>query len=142
MASPFLYKHEHLRLGEFDLGGVLYHANYFHLYELAREAFLRSGPSPYPELVRDGYHLAIAEAHLSYDAPILYGQPLIVRLSTREVQRATAVFHYQIDVSKSETSKAVHSGWTKNVLVQATEHGLRPARFPEGLQTFLQSIQQ
>ena len=29
------------RLGEFDLGGVLYHARYFHIYEDARERLLK-----------------------------------------------------------------------------------------------------
>ena len=72
------------RLGEFDLGGVLYHANYFHLYEKAREAYLESLGLPYPSLVEKGFHLAVTNSEQEFSKPIYYGQELELKLEISE----------------------------------------------------------
>lgn len=85
-----------LRLGEFDLGGVLYHANYFHLYEMAREEFLRHSGTPYAELVKNGQHLAVVESQQKFLKPIFYGMPLQIELTACSVKRASISFQYRI----------------------------------------------
>ena len=51
--QAFTHQIDAPRLGEFDLGGVLYHANYFSLFEATREAFLRAHGMPYTQLIAE-----------------------------------------------------------------------------------------
>lgn len=118
-----------LRLGEFDLGGVLYHANYFHVYEMAREALLVAGGLPYPKLVEQGFHLAIVESHLEFEKPIRYGQPLEIQVHMTELKQSSVVFNYEI----FSGGERLHSGWTKNVFVETSDKGFTPRRMPEEL---------
>ena len=59
-------------LFEVDLGQAVYHANYFHLLELGREAFLRDLGYPYRRFMDQQLHLTIVEASCSYRRPLHY----------------------------------------------------------------------
>jgi acyl-CoA thioester hydrolase len=59
-------------LFEIDLGQAVYHGNYFHLFELGREDFLRSLGYPYRRFMDQQLHLAIVEASCSYRRPVHY----------------------------------------------------------------------
>ena len=109
-----------IRLGEFDMGGVLYHANYFHLYEEAREALLRSAGTPYAGLVENGAHLAIVESHQTFRLPIQYGEQLCCQVWIENLKRASCVFHYSIEDSEGNLR---HSSWTKHAHVLKEEPG-------------------
>ena len=121
--------HQHfplVRLGEFDLAGVLYHANYFHLLETMREEMLRAAGRPYREFVAKGQHLPITESHQEFLAPILYGKPIDIWLWVSDLKRASFKMNYEICYSGS--SDLLHAAWTKHAFVQ-TEQGamkLRP----------------
>ena len=121
-----------LRLGEFDLGGVLYHANYFHLFESARESLLSSEGIPYSALVSDGCHLVIAESNQRFLAPIRYGEPLLVEVSFREAGAASVVVDYRI-TALADATKPLHEAWTKLVFVKNSQGAFKAGRFPEKL---------
>jgi len=129
--KTFHFPIEHIRLGEFDLGGVLFHANYFHLLESTREAFLNEGGIPYPTIIADASHLAIAESHQSFKAPIFYGQSLQVKLWIEELKGSSVKVCYQI-FSKGE-KVPLHEAWTRLVYVKNTGRGYRAERIPENL---------
>jgi acyl-CoA thioester hydrolase len=83
-------------LYEIDIGQAVYHGNYFHFFELAREAFLRDLGFGYPELVARQIHLAVVESHCQYRQPVRYDNLIdiyttIPRLKSRSVQ-----FHQQL----------------------------------------------
>jgi acyl-CoA thioester hydrolase len=59
-------------LFEIDLGQAVYHGNYYHLFELGREDFLRSLGYPYRQFMDQQLHLAIVEASCSYRRPVRY----------------------------------------------------------------------
>lgn len=59
-------------LYEVDLGGGVYHGNYFHLFELAREEFLRDLDFPYSSFMKQQLHLAVAEISCTYQRPLFY----------------------------------------------------------------------
>ena len=59
-------------LFEVDLGQAVYHGNYYHLFELGREAFLRDLGYPYRRFMDQQLHLSIVEASCSYRRPLLY----------------------------------------------------------------------
>jgi acyl-CoA thioester hydrolase len=68
-----LYKTQlRVPLFEVDLGQAVYHGNYFHLFELGREAFLRDLGYPYRRFMDQQLHLSIVEASCSYRRPLHY----------------------------------------------------------------------
>lgn len=130
--NAFSLSIEDLALAEFDIGGVLYHANYFHLYERARETLLRAHGFPYSELVQASTHLAIVESHQHFAAPISYGQELQTFLWVTQLKRSSIVFHYEIAV-KPIIDVVVHTAWTKNVFVGKKEATFAVQKFPARL---------
>lgn len=125
-------------LREFDLGGVLYHANYFHLYEQTREAFLKQAGHPYPKLVEDGFHLAVSESHQEFIKPIYYGQEIKVFLTIDDLKKTSAVFYYEI--IDTATAELLHEAWTKQVFVEKVDGGFKPRRFPASLATIMEKL--
>ena len=130
-AQAFIHDPGILRLGEFDIGGVLYHARYFHLFESAREALLASIDLPYASLVEQGCHLAIAESHQEFLQPITYGQAIKTALWTTDLKRSSVVFNYHL--CDTTTGALLHRAWTRSVFVANTDNGFRPTRFLEPL---------
>lgn len=59
-------------LFEVDLGHAVYHGNYFHLFELAREAFLRDLGHPYLQFMEHELHLTIVDVSCTYRRPLHY----------------------------------------------------------------------
>ncbi|MCC6955128.1 MAG: acyl-CoA thioesterase [Deltaproteobacteria bacterium] len=133
---PFVHRIDNIRFGEFDLGGVLYHANYFHLYEEAREAFLRSIGHPYSKIMDDRAHLAIAEAHQEFLRPVRFGTGFSISLSTAELKRSSFRFVYEF----STADQPLHRAWTRMVYVQDDATGFRPTALPEPLRTSLSAL--
>ncbi len=129
-----------LRLGEFDLGGVLYHANYYHLYEQAREALLRSGGTPYHQLVAEGFHLAVVEAEQRFERPIAYGDSIRIHLSCTALGASTVTLRYEIAAGPKNEERKVHSGTTKLAFIANTDGRFKPSRMPEKLVTIFKKI--
>ena len=92
---PFLLDIPPPRFGEFDLGGVLYHANYFHIYEIIREEFLSQGPQSYSSLVKQSCHLAVVESRQKFIKPIYYGDSFKSELIISELKQASATLEYR-----------------------------------------------
>ena len=131
--TAFRYTINNLRVGESDLGGVLYHANYYHLYEQAREALLTGEKLPYHQLVSAGCHLAVAESGQKFLAPVYYGEALHIELSFREPTHVTVTAEYRISTERDHASACVHEGWTRLVFVKIQDGRFKASRFPEKL---------
>ena len=116
----------HIRLGEFDMGGVLYHAHYFHLYEIARESFLKDNGLSYPQIVARERHLPLVESHQQFFAPIFYGQEIDVHLWIREIRRSSFTVVYRL--YESGKPGLLHEAWT--TLVHVTMSGEYPKVLP------------
>ncbi len=113
--AVFRYEAANIRFGEFDLGGVLYHGNYFHVYEMARESFLAAGPMSYATLVKLQCHLAVSESRQRFLKPIRYGDPFNVELSCASLKRASLDVQYRF----YRGSEELHRGVTSLVFVQS-----------------------
>lgn len=59
-------------LFEVDIGQAVYHGNYYHLFELAREDFLRELGYPYRWFMDRQLHLTIVEASCTYRKSLRY----------------------------------------------------------------------
>ena len=127
-----------MRLGEFDMGGVLYHANYFHLYEIGREALLSSNSIAYSELAYNAKHLAIVESHQCFLAPVHYGMELEIAIWCSEIKKASVNMNYEIYEFKGENlvrQSPMHQAWTRHVFVDASSGKLSILQFPETLRS-------
>jgi acyl-CoA thioester hydrolase len=86
-------------LYEIDIGQAVYHGNYFHFFELAREAFLRDIGFGYPELVARQMHLAIIEAHCRYRQPVRYDDQIDIYTTITALKSRSIHFHQQLFLS-------------------------------------------
>ena len=59
-------------LYEVDIGHAVYHGNYYHIFELAREAFLRDIGYPYRRFMEQELHLTVVETSCSYRRSLHY----------------------------------------------------------------------
>lgn len=131
--NAFSFPLSNLRLGEFDIGGVLYHASYFHIFEMAREALYKHLELPYADMVNSGAHLAVTESHMNFLAPIAYGVELEVYLWVESLKRASLEFHYEIFNSELAPVGVLHQAWTKHAFVQEEGGTFTVTALPEEL---------
>jgi len=123
-------------LFEVDMGQAVYHGNYYHIFELGREAFLRDLGFGYPELVARQMHLAIVEAHCRYRQPVRYNEEIEVITTVTQVKSRGVKFEQQL--VKKETGQVA----TEVVLATVCIHfGGKPAPLPEELRARLQEWQ-
>ncbi len=128
-----------VRLGEFDMGGVLYHARYFHIYEELREVFLKHLGFPYPELVEGGNHLVIQESSQTFHKPIKYGQELFAELKVVDLRKSHFSFEYKI-FSNSESEVVVNRASTKHAFVKLNNNfEFKISKIPSDLYECLQN---
>ena len=78
-------------LFEVDLGQGVYHGNYFHLFEAARETFFRDIGYPYKKIMANELHLTIAKVTCAYRRSLRYDDLLeiqtgISRVRTRSLE--------------------------------------------------------
>jgi acyl-CoA thioester hydrolase len=115
-----------VRYAETDKMGVVYYANYFVWFEVARADLLRSLGWTYREMEGAGVALPVIEAHCQYRLSVKYDDELEVRAEGRMVSAVRMEFSYEV-VRKGETAVAA-SGRTVHAAVDANG---RPCRLPE-----------
>jgi acyl-CoA thioester hydrolase len=83
-------------LYEIDMGQAVYHGNYFHFFELAREALLRDLGFGYPELVAREIHLAVVESHCHYRQPVRYDDLIDIYTAIAGLKSRSVQFHQHL----------------------------------------------
>ncbi len=115
-----------VRYAETDAMGVVYYANYFVWFEVARGAFCQAYGINYQAIEDSGTPLAVVEAHCRYRAPARYGDRIITRVRLTDLTGSTLRFEYQ--VVNAEDRRLLAEGWTRHVWV--TRDG-KPTRCPQ-----------
>lgn len=87
-------------LFEVDLGQAVYHGNYFHLFELAREAFLRHIDYPYRRFMEQELHLTVVEVSCRYRKSLHYDDEIEIHTQvpwrrTRSLAFSQTIFRAQ-----------------------------------------------
>jgi acyl-CoA thioester hydrolase len=95
--------------------GVLYYAEYLHIFERARTAYTHLRGLPYKEVEKRGVFLPVREARCRYRSPARYDDVLNVFCGIREWRRASFNFIYRVE--KEEDSSPVAEGATNHALV-------------------------
>ncbi len=115
-----------VRYAETDKMGVVYYANYFVWFEVARADLLRSLGWTYREMEAAGVSLPVIEAHCRYRRGARYDDELEVTAEGRMLSAVRMEFTYEV-VRKGESAVAA-SGRTVHAAVDTAG---RPCRLPE-----------
>lgn len=121
------YSH-YISYGETDAMGVVYHAEYLHLFERSRSQFIRETGLSYREAEERGIMLPVREANCRYRIPIRYDDHIFVRAGIAKWGRASVEFIYEI---WNEDKTILHAtGMTGHACVN---HDGKPVRIPDWL---------
>ena len=115
-----------VRYAETDKMGVVYYANYFVWFEVARADLLRSLGWTYREMEGAGVALPVIEAHCQYQRAARYDDELEVRAEGRMLSAVRMEFTYEV-VRKGDSAISA-SGRTVHAPVDGSG---RPCRLPE-----------
>jgi acyl-CoA thioester hydrolase len=112
-----------VRYAETDRMGVVYYANYFVWFEVARTDWLRETGWSYREMEADGVSLPVIEAHCDYRRPARYDDELEVRTQATLLSQIRIRFDYEVvrQGSVLSTGHTVHA---------AVDPAGRPCRLP------------
>jgi len=115
-----------VRYAETDKMGVVYYANYFVWFEVARADLLRSLGWTYRDMEHAGVTLPVIEAHCDYRRPARYDDEIEVRTKGRMLSPVRMEFTYEIvfrtDQSVAASGRTVHA---------ALDLGGKPCRLPD-----------
>jgi acyl-CoA thioester hydrolase len=114
-----------VRYAETDKMGVVYYANYFVWFEVARADLLRTLGWSYREMEAAGVSLPVIEAQCQYSRPARYDDELDIRTEGRLLSPIRMEFTYEVRVRPEGAVAA--SGRTVHASLDA---GGRPCKLP------------
>ena len=112
--QPMVMNHR-VSYGETDAMGVVYYAEYLHIFERARSEFIRGKGLSYADVEKRGIFLPVREVSCRYRSSARYDD--LVRVETRisEWGRATVTFAYTLLLA--EEKRVLATGWTQHAFV-------------------------
>jgi acyl-CoA thioester hydrolase len=119
-----------VRYAETDQMGVVYYANYFVWFEVARTDLLRDAGWTYREMEAAGFALPVLEAHCEYKQAAKYDDELEVLTTGALLSPVRIAFTY--DVVRPADSTTLATGRTVHA---AVDRGGKPCRLPERVRT-------
>lgn len=126
--TPDAWLAHRVSYGETDAMGVLYYAEYIHIFERARGEFSRVCGCTYKEIEERGIILPVREVQCRYRSPARYDDLIQVHVAISEWGRASVRFVYAIfDEGKT---RLLAEGMTQHALVNPQG---RPVAVPEWL---------
>lgn len=133
MSTPFpepsCWLAHRISYGETDAMGVVYYANYLHLFERGRGELIRGLGFSYSTVEERGIFLPVREANCRYLAPARYDEIIHIHTGLAAQSRASLSFVYEI--TNADQSAVLTRGSTQHAVVNATG---KPVRVPEWLQ--------
>jgi acyl-CoA thioester hydrolase len=115
-----------VRYAETDKMGVVYYANYFVWFEVARTDLLRSLGWSYREMELAGVSLPVIEAHCEYTKPARYDDELEIKAEGRMLSPIRMEFRYEVrllaEAAIAASGRTVHA---------ALDSRGRPCKLPD-----------
>lgn len=121
-----------VRYAETDQMGVVYNAEFFVYFEVARTEFLRAQGIRYRDLEKEGIYLVVVETQCSYKGRALYDDMLRVQTVVERVRPTRIDFAHR--VTRAGEDDLLAEG--RVVLACLTSEG-RPRRLPEQIRGIL-----
>jgi acyl-CoA thioester hydrolase len=127
-----------VRYAESDQMGVAYHANYLVWCEVGRTDLIRQLGMSYAEMERRGVMLAVADAHVRYQASARYDD--VVRIVTRltGVRSRMVSFSYEMRRVAADGTDAERVATASTTLVSLDRDG-RPTALPDDMRAMLEA---
>lgn len=94
--TPQIWMAHRVSYGETDAMGVVYYAEYFHLFERARGEYIRRCGMSYAQVEKRGIFLPVREAQCRYRSPARYDDNVLVRTAISQWGRASLRYVYEI----------------------------------------------
>lgn len=133
--TPSIWYGHRISYGETDTMGITYYAEYLHIFERARDAYIRLSGFSYNVVEERGILLPVRECHCRYRIPSRFDDVLWCRVGVAEWGRASITFAYQI---RNEDRTLVHvTGMTQHA---TTDKGGKPVRLPSWLSAISASV--
>ena len=126
--EPSCWLDHRVSYGETDAMGVVYYANYLHLFERGRGELIRSLGFSYATVEERGIYLPVREASCRYLAPARYDEVIRIRTGLGGQTRASLNFVYEI--TNADQSLTLTRGATQHAVVNAQG---KPVRIPDWL---------
>ena len=126
--EPSCWLEHRVSYGETDAMGVVYYANYLHLFERGRSELIRRLGFSYAVVEERGIFLPVREATCRYLAPARYDDVIHIRTGLAGQSRASLDFVYEI--ADADRSRVLTRGTTQHAVVNAQG---RPVRVPDWL---------
>lgn len=105
-----------VRFAETDAMGVVYYAEYFVWFEVARTELFRHIGLPYTVISRRrGFHTPVVQAHADYKASARYDDEVAVRAWPSKIGRSSVRIDYE--VRKLPEEELICTGHTVHVLI-------------------------
>jgi acyl-CoA thioester hydrolase len=124
-----------VRYADTDKMGVVYYANYFVWFEVARADLLRQMGWTYREMEADGFGLPVIEAACVYRQPARYDDELDVHTGGTLVSPVRVRFDYRI--LRTEDASLIAAGHTVHATV---DRAGRPCRLPDRVRASLDAL--
>jgi acyl-CoA thioester hydrolase len=115
-----------VRYAETDRMGVVYYANYFVWFEIARTDLLRHSGWSYRDMETDGFALPVTEAHCVYRQSARYDDELDIRTSGVLLSPVRVRFDYH--VLRAADQAVLADGHTVHASLDSNG---KPRRLPE-----------
>ncbi|MBM3769684.1 MAG: acyl-CoA thioesterase [Acidimicrobiia bacterium] len=125
MTGPRSTSRLRVRYAETDQMGVVYYANYFVWFEVARTDLLRRAGWTYRDMEEAGFTLPAIEAHCEYLESARYDDELDVHAAGALVSPIRVRFEYR--VTRAADGAVLAEGHTEHATLDATG---RPRRLP------------
>jgi len=116
--------HIRARYQETDNMGVVYYANYFTWFEIARSEYFRSLGISYRELEKRGLFMMVASASCEYKSPSQYDDVIRIQAWVPEVRNTSMKFAYKLFVGE----RLIANGESSHVF---TDKNRKPVRIPQ-----------
>ena len=115
-----------VRYQETDAMGVVYYANYFTWFEVARTEYFRARNILYTKLEEKGMYLMVVNASCQYKSPAKYDDLVNIHTWIPEIKNSSLKFGYKLFVG----TKLIAEGESVHVF---TNKMRKPIRIPEEL---------
>jgi acyl-CoA thioester hydrolase len=126
-----------VRYAETDQMGVVYYANYFIWFEIARTDLLRHAGWNYRDMENQGFLLPVIEAGCKYRQPAKYDDEL--GISTEGTLLSAARVKFEYELTRRADAVVLASGFTVHA---SLDKAGRPCRLPERIRQIFEPSQE
>jgi acyl-CoA thioester hydrolase len=116
VTAPFRHR-TRVRWAECDLQGVAFYPNYLAWFDLVLTELWRAGGLPYPEMIRGGADMVVAEAAIRYHASARFDEEIDLLATVRRLGSTSITT--SISIERAEDGRLLAEGELRHVCVDA-----------------------